>query len=65
MFPITQYPVPMYCPLTFMEDVVYFHEKPTSKGYIAVFDGCDHQFHACDECEACRKNAYQKLISQK
>ena len=64
MYPIKQYPVKMYCPLTFVEDVVFFHEEPIDEGYLAVFDGCDHQYHACNECEKCRKEAFQKLIKR-
>lgn len=64
MFPIKQYPVRIYCPLTLTEDTVYFHEEPVSEGYRAVFDGCDHQYHACDECKQCHKAAYQKLINK-
>lgn len=58
------YPVRMYCPLTYAEEIVYFHPIEHNGKllvHIDSFNGCDRNWHACAECEACKKNAYEKV----
>lgn len=64
MYPIVQHPVKMYCPLSSREELVFFHEVPMPDGCRVAFDGCDHLYSSCEECEACHKAAYLKLIKQ-
>ena len=61
---VKQYPVSVYCPISHVNEWVFFREVPTDEGYRAGFDGCDHQFGKCEECDACEKEAYQKLINR-
>ena len=54
----------MFCPIRNIEEEVFFYEVNINGKWYLEFKGCDHQFHACDECENCRKEAYQKVISR-
>jgi hypothetical protein len=63
MYPVKQYPVRLFCPISNTEEFVFFQEVKTETGYGAKFNGCDHQYSNCPECAACKKAAYEKLIS--
>lgn len=64
MYPIDQYIVKIDCPLSNTIEEVAFHEEEHAGRYYAKFDGCDHQFSKCPECEACLEKAY-KLMTKR
>lgn len=58
-------PVKMYCPISNIEEDVFFHPvQIDGKWYISIdsFNGCDNSWHACKECETCKTAAYAKLM---
>lgn len=63
MYPLKQHRVQVHCPLSASEEDVFFHEISSGENHYAVFDGCDHQYSARPECEACQKLAFQKLVT--
>lgn len=58
------YPVPMYCPIRNAEDTVYFQVIETD-GKLCLrlddFNGCEHEWHACQECDDCKNEAFKKV----
>lgn len=58
-----QYGVVVNCQLSQKEEAVFFHEVQVEEKYYLRFDGCDHQFSDCAECQNCHKLAYDKLLS--
>ena len=63
MYDIKQYGVLIDCPISRTEETVFFHEVSIENEHYLRFDGCDHQFSDCEECKACHKLAYSKLVS--
>lgn len=57
------YAVKIYCPISEIEEYVFFYPVERDGEWYVSFNGCDHNWHSCDECEACRKKAYNKLIN--
>lgn len=58
------YAVKIYCPISNIEEYVFFYPVQKEGEWYVSFNGCDHSWHACEECENCRKKAYNKLVSQ-
>lgn len=63
MYDTKQYGVRIMCPLSRIEEAVFFHEVSAEGKYYLKFDGCDHQFSDCEECKTCHKLAYEQLVS--
>jgi len=60
-------PVKMYCPISDIEETVYFHPvQLDGQWYIDInsFNGCDRNWHCCKECEVCKKEAYAKVFER-
>lgn len=60
-------PVKMYCPISNIEENVYFHPvQIDGKWYVDInsFNGCNNGWHSCQECEACKTKAYTKVFNQ-
>ena len=58
-------PVKMDCPISNIEEDVFFHPvQMDGKWYISIdsFNGCCNSWHACKECETCKTAAYAKLM---
>lgn len=55
--------IKVYCPISEIEDYVYFYPVEHDGKWYVSFNGCDHLWHSCPECEACRQKAYNKLIN--
>lgn len=62
MYPPKQYIVKIDCPLSGIIEEVAFHEEEHSGKYYVGFDGCDHQYSKCTECETCHEEAYKLLL---
>ena len=63
MYDIEQYGIKVLCQVLKQEETVFFHEVQMEGKYYLRFDGCDHQFSDCAECQNCHKLAYDKLLS--
>ena len=63
MYDLKQYGVLVQCRITRKDESVFFHEVSLDGKHYLRFDGCDHQFSDCEECQACHKQAYEELIS--
>lgn len=59
---IEAYSVPMHCPLSHVKENVYFYEVNIDGTMYLRFNGCNNSWHDCEECESCRKRAYEKMI---
>ena len=60
-------PVKMHCPISNIEENVYFHPvQIDGKWYIDInsFNGCNNNWHNCRECEACKTAAYAKVMNK-
>lgn len=60
-------PVKMYCPISNVEETVYFHPvQLDGQWYIHIdsFNGCDRNWHCCKECEICKTEAYAKVFER-
>ena len=61
------YPVKVFCPITGSETTVFLHPKPNGKTYtlnINSFNGCNDNFHKCQECENCKLSAFKIVEKQ-
>lgn len=59
-------PVKVHCPISNTDDYVFFYPiEVDGKWYIDInsFNGCDHGWHSCNECETCKTKAYQKVFN--
>lgn len=59
---VGQYRVRVACKLWKRSEYVFFHEVQIKGEYFLAFDGCDNDFHPCEECDRCRETAYKALI---
>lgn len=60
-------PIKVYCPISNIEETVYFHPvQLDGQWYIDInsFNGCDRNWHKCQECETCKTNAYAKVFAK-
>lgn len=57
------YAVSIYCPISQTVEEVYFYEVDIGGHAYLRFAGCDHEFHKCEECAKCQKDAYSEMIS--
>lgn len=56
------YAIKIHCPISHAEEYVYFYPVERDGEWYVSFNGCDRNWHLCEECEICRKAAYNKLI---
>ncbi len=56
-----QYRVKTECKIWKRPEEVFFHEVQINGEYLLAFDGCDNDYHDCQKCEECRKEAYRVL----
>ena len=56
------YTVNMQCPISNTKEEVHFYEIKIDGTAYLDFNGCDHGWHKCSECENCRKQAYNKML---
>lgn len=62
------YPVRMYCPISKVEEWVYFEPKKQGDKWILRddrFAGCNNQWSSCEACEACRIAAFDKIMNER
>lgn len=64
---VTDYPVRIYCPIIDGNEIVYFHPENTD-GHWSVhrdsFNGCERNYHGCNECEVCKAAAFEIMKVQ-
>lgn len=59
------YPIEIHCPISQTKETVFFYPiRQDGKNYVQ-FNGCDHNFSKCKECEVCHKEAYKILCNLK
>lgn len=64
---MADYPVKMYCPISRREENVYFHPvQIDGEWYVDPnsFNGCDNNWHLCEECENCKAAAWKKIFPE-
>ena len=57
------YAVKVHCPISRIEEYVFFYPVERDGKHYVSFNGCDRNWHSCEECELCRKIAYNKLMN--
>ena len=60
-------PVKKHCPFSNIEEDVFFYPvQIDGQWYIDKnrFNGCDHNWHSCQECEDCKEKAYAKVFDR-
>ena len=62
MYEKHQIPAIMFCPFSLAEEEVFAHIAVQEGQQVLIFDGRDHQYHECNECLSCWKNAKDKFI---
>lgn len=55
------YKVNTECQIWDRPEEVFFREVMVNGNGFLEFLGCDHDFHGCEECERCKKEAYEQL----
>lgn len=60
-----EYPVSVYCPLRKKEETVFVRalESPVCD-LSPTFNGCESDFHDCQECETCKTKALKLFTRQ-
>lgn len=60
------YPVKIICRVRNVQEVVVFHPLDLGNGKLRLLDcrfgGCEIGFSKCPECDACREEAWQKVL---
>lgn len=57
------YTVKVRCLINNADEEVHFFEIQIDGEWYLHFRGCDHEFHKCDACEKCQKDAYRKILN--
>lgn len=52
------------CPLSNQPEYVYIRSTQWNEIFLAAFNGCDNNWHSCEECEVCRKAAQAQFNSE-
>lgn len=60
---VKPYAVEINCPISNRSETVFFYEVPVLDEIRLQFNGCDNNWHKCEECQACQKKAYSILES--
>ena len=60
MMPI-DIPIKVQCPLTYMEETVYFIPIQKDGKWYVAFNGCNNNYGSSNKCEACGKLAAEKI----
>ena len=59
------YPIDIYCPISNETETVFFYPVQHDGKQYVNFNGCDHNYSKCKECEVCHKEAYKLLCNLK
>lgn len=53
-----------YCPFSHKEEFVYLYSAEELGENYFYFNGCDTNFHGCQECDSCAKEVFAELKSE-
>ena len=56
-----QIPVKVYCPIMEADEYVFFNPVELDGKLYGSFNGCDHLYSKCQECDDCRREALRLL----
>lgn len=61
-FKETKYRV--HCPISNRPEDVFIRSVQWNDIFLASFNGCDHNWHLCQDCENCRRSAQARFTEE-